>query len=288
MSQGDCDDSCLDEAQTVIVSVPVAMLAAQPAGPIILRTANPQALVSRVREEDVERIAYIQIADLAADLRPLVEWNCFLPVDVVVTCPDTAPGHLYQLVDLVRICPVRVSVPVSAGFLQVVRLAASLHCAVKLQTGQPDPPVVDELLAAFEFYLHGAGVTEPIEFFHTALMARFHGMRYSLWDIQEDNPAAWRFLTDEGSATAPGRLAHLALSDVLTADGECHAAYLSAHPDCAQCPHRQPCGGYFKWPNPDYACNGVKEIFERIDSASDRLKDDVADHARSRKAHGRE
>jgi len=42
-------------------------------------------------------------------------------------------------------------------------------------------------------------------------------------------------------------------------------------PDCEFLPH---CRGYFKWPERDYSCKGVKEIFRTLKNAAKGLKKD--------------
>ncbi len=263
------------------VNIPESLIAARRKGPTVLRTADLVSAMSRLREHGAEQIICLQILDPAADLRPLIDAEKAGPVEVVVQDPGTAIPLLYRLSDLVRVCPVRVSIKVCPGFLKAVRVAASLHCAVKLEVGQPGPGAVAELLDALAFYLHGEGVTEPIEFFHTLLTAVFHDVPITLWDIQEEDPATFRYLTDDGRETPPGRLAQCSLDELLTADGACNGERLSAHAECGSCPFRAHCGGYFKWPNPAYRCDGVRELLGRVLGAVHDLKGDIAEHTKA-------
>jgi hypothetical protein len=267
--------------KVITVNIPEALLADHRSDSMILRTANLGTLLPALREEDMGCVVYIQVLDPAADFQPLLDLENAGPVEVVLQNTEAALPQLYRLADVVKACSVRVSLAVSPGFLKPLRLAASLHCAVKLEVGQPAPPVVAEMLDALEFYLHGTGVTEPIEFFHSLLMACFHDVPLSLWDIQEEDPATFRHITDDGRETPVGRLAGIPLAELLTADGACNTEYLSAHAECGRCPHRPSCGGYFKWPDPTYSCKGIKGVFARIQAAAQDLKGDIAAHARA-------
>lgn len=272
----------------ITVNIPEILLAGHRSDAVILRTADPGALLPALQSQDLGRLVCLQILDPAADLRPLVDLENVGPVELILPNTEAALPHLYRVADLVKVCPVRVVLDVSPGFLKPLRLAASLHCAVKLDVGQPAPPVVAELLDALAFYLHGTGVTEPVEFFHSLLMACFHEVPISLWDIQEEDPATFRYITDDGRETPVGRLAHLPLAELLTPDGACDTERLAAHAECGQCPYRQPCGGYFKWPDPDYSCKGVKEVFGRIEAAARDLKGDIDAHAQAMRGDGGE
>jgi hypothetical protein len=46
--------------------------------------------------------------------------------------------------------------------------------------------------------------------------------------------------------------------------------------ECAMCPWQQQCRGYFKWPDPTYSCEGVKQLFSRIQAAGEEIRRDMA------------
>jgi hypothetical protein len=46
--------------------------------------------------------------------------------------------------------------------------------------------------------------------------------------------------------------------------------------ECATCPWQQSCRGYFKWPDPAYSCEGVRELFSIIQAAADEIGRDLA------------
>src|SRR4029077_3343340 len=92
-----------------------------------------------------------------------------VPLDVVLSDPASQFSDLYRLVDVCAVRAVRVSMPAAPGFLKAVKLAASLRLPVPLLPAQPSSEVLAELTEALEFYLHGAMVETPVEFFHSLL-----------------------------------------------------------------------------------------------------------------------
>src|SRR5262249_57233218 len=51
---------------------------------------------------------------------------------------------------------------------------------------------------------------------------------------------------------------------------------ISPGSECATCPWQRPCSGYFKWPDPAYSCEGVKQLFFNIQTAANEIRQDVA------------
>ena len=81
--------------------------------------------------EELDRVSYVQILTLGAELRPLMHWANEIPVDMVVQNPVEDLPLLYQCSPLLSRRPVRITVPVVSGFSKVVKLAVSLDFAVK-------------------------------------------------------------------------------------------------------------------------------------------------------------
>jgi hypothetical protein len=51
---------------------------------------------------------------------------------------------------------------------------------------------------------------------------------------------------------------------------------LAPEAECASCEFFLNCGGYFKWPNRDFSCDGIKRIFHRLSRAALELHDDLS------------
>ena len=233
--------------------------------PVIVRTGNPGALLPMFQGEDLEQLVCICIEDLTCDVRPLARWKFSGPIDLILEHPDADFPNLYRFSPLVESHPIRACIAVTPGFGKAVHVAAALHFAVKLEVGQPDDALIEELLDVLNVYLHSPGVTEPVEFFHSLLLSYCHKESVTLWAVQEEDPTQLRHVTDAGVETLPGRLA---ACDTNRPD-------LAVQAECRDCPYREPCAGYFKWPDPDYGCAGIKRVFTNIKEAAETLTADL-------------
>ena len=122
-----------------------------------------------------------------------------------------------------------------------------------------------------DFYLHHPSVSQPVEFFHTSLLSFYHQAPVPLWDVQEDDPAYVRYVTDDGwgdHSAAPGRHTGSWRPRVLSllSNRSCWQSAVSAAREFFA--H---CGGYFKWPRKDYGCTGVKALFRTLRDAGAAL-----------------
>lgn len=186
-------------------------------------------------------------------------------LDVILTDPAAEFSGLYRLVDVRMVRGVRVTIPAAPGFMKALRLAAALQLPVRLLPGQPSAEVLAELTEAAHFYLRDPMVETPVEFFHS-LLAAFRGVgEGTLWRFLEEDPAVFSHRDDAGRALhAPDFVAtHL--------DG-----LLNAGAECATCRWQPVCAGYFKWPNPAYACAGVKQLFATLEAAAAEITRDLA------------
>ncbi len=164
-----------------------------------------------------------------------------LPLDVMLTDPAAEFSSLYRLVDARIVRSVRVTMPARPGLMKALRLAVSLQLPVRLLPGQPSAEALAELTAAAHFYLRDPMVETPIEFFHS-LLAAFRGLGDgTLWQFLEENPAGIH-------------------------DGA----------ECAACRWQPVCAGYFKRPDPTYACAGVKQLFATLEAAAEEIGRDLA------------
>ena len=186
-------------------------------------------------------------------------------LDVVLTDPVTEFSGLYRLVDVRIVREVRVTIPAAPGFLKALRLAAALQLPVRLLPGQPSAEALAELTEAAHFYLRDPMVETPVEFFHS-LLATFRGMgEGTLWRFLEEDPAVF------SHRDAAGRALHA--PDFV----ETHRARLLADgAECAMCRWQSVCAGYFKWPDPAYACAGVKQLFATLEAAAEEIGRDLA------------
>jgi hypothetical protein len=188
-----------------------------------------------------------------------------LPLDVLVSDPAAEFASLYRLADVRIVRNVRVTIPAKPGLMKALRLAASLQLPVRILPGQPSPEVLTELQAALEFYLHDPAVEAPVEFFHSLLAAMRGEDADSLWSILEKDPAVFTHTDDDRHALFPRDFAETWLRSLIAEGAE-----------CAECRWLALCGGYFKWPDPAYACAGVTTLFATLEAAAEEMQHDLA------------
>jgi hypothetical protein len=191
-----------------------------------------------------------------------------VPLDVVLVEPAREFSDLYRLVDVRAARDVRVSIPAKPGFLKAVRLAASLGLPVRLLPGQPADEVLDELQDALAFYLRDSMVEAPIEFFHSALAWLRGAPTGSLWGVLEEDPAVYQRDATRSSSSGidTGQEFVSLFLERLTEAGS----------ECATCPWRGFCAGYFKQPDPAYSCGGVKLLFTSLHAAVAEIEHDLS------------
>jgi hypothetical protein len=200
-----------------------------------------------------------------------------IPLDVVLSNPAAEFSELYRLVDVCAVREVRVTMPATPGFLKALKLAASLSLPVRVLPGQPALEVLAELTEALDFYLHGSLVEVPVEFFHSLLAAECGADPGSLWMILEEDPAAFLRYDAEGHPELPRSGGFWSTEISPGAFVENHLKSLVERgAECATCPWRQACKGYFKWPDPAYSCGGVKRLFSSIKVAAEEIGRDLA------------
>jgi hypothetical protein len=200
-----------------------------------------------------------------------------IPLDVVLSAPGSEFSNLYRLVDVLAVRDVRVSIPATPGFLKAVRLAASLGLPVRLLPGQPSAEAIAELVEVLAFYLHDPMVEAPIEFFHSALAWMRGSQTGSLWIIFEEDPAVFRHYDSKGRMELPRAARRLTEETPLRDFVKSHLARLIGEgAECATCPWQLLCQGYFKWPNPEYSCREVKQLFATLRAAADEIERDLA------------
>src|SRR4029077_19750052 len=116
-----------------------------------------------------------------------------------------------------------------------------------------------------------------VEFFHSLLAITYGADPGSLWMILEEDPAAFLRYDIDGQARLPrsGSFELVEFSPVEFVENHLNNLVRQGA-ECATCPWQQSCRGYFKWPDPGYSCEGVKELFSIIQAAGDGIGRDLA------------
>lgn len=257
-------------------NVPVELLNAYGDCRVVLRGSDPPALARGLSQNSGSEIMMLQLLDINSDLEELETCGYGIPIEIVLQDPQSEASKLYRLTKLQRTHPLRIVIPVVVGFSKAVKVASALHLSIKLAGNQPETGVVEELCAVLDYFLHHNAVAQEIDYFSGLLTAQFHKLPITLWDIQEEDPRSLRYITDDGNevvAREPFVAGEFELDSFRIAYME---RMLRPEVECASCLFFPECGGYFKWPDQDFSCDGVKRVLTRLRDAAHELQDDLA------------
>lgn len=260
-----------------IYNIPATLVDAYQGRRVIVRSTDPAELAAILAEKNTENLCCLQLLSLTGDIGALLLGRDSVPLDLVMSSPSSDYPQLYDLAPLLSRHPVRVTIPVVPGFSKAVRLASSLNFAVKLEVTEPDSGLVQEMSEVLAYYLHHTTLSQPIEFFHSMLMAFIEEEPLNLWMVQEEDPALFRYITDQGEETISSRFADAGVGQNPSSFFETPITKpLVEEGECTTCEFLNNCYGYFKWPRKDYGCDGVKALLKTVKHASQELKQDLA------------
>ena len=248
-----------------VLNVPAALVAAYPDTPLIVRVGHRDD-IARVGEVSPRLLAWVETSAALAES----PWPAGVALDVVLADPEREAPLLYRLARLGPSRRVRVTIPAIGGVAKAGALAVALRLPVRLLPGQPGPEAIEALEQILDRYLHDPGASEPVEFFHSALAMFLHGDPATLWEVLEQDPAAFPRVPGAGEpveAPMPPQQPGFAAEHL--------ARLVVAEAECAECPYRDWCAGFFKWPDPVYACTGVRRLLRRIEDAAHVLRRDL-------------
>ena len=221
---------------------------------VIVRSSSARELVECLRDADLESVRFLQLSSTVEDTSCLENFAPGIPLDIVLENPAQYQ-QLYSYSTLLDSHPVRITISLVSGFSKAVKLAISLRYAVKLDVQQPDEDLLTELESVLDLYLHLSSVNQPIEFFHSLLLSFYRNEPASLWAITETDPALVRYVGDDGSVV------NVDLNSETT--------------ECYECEFRDRCRGYFKFPDHNYNCDGVKDLFRTLKNAAGEVRQDL-------------
>jgi hypothetical protein len=271
-----------------VYNIPVNLVTTYRGRAVIVRSQNPADLVKALPDNDLDNLVGVQLLSMTADVEVMADWGYAIPVELVMSDPATEFPLLYRHAKLLDKHPVRVSIPVVPGFGKAVKVANSLQFTVKLEMGQPETAVVDEILSALDFYLHNTSVSQPVEFFHSSLVSFYDHDPVTLWGVQEEDPSYIRYVTEDGKETLARRLVNEAPTGDLDFFAFDHwQSLLAEGSECCNCEFFENCGGYFKWPRGDYKCDGIKAVFSTLRDAAGELRQDLNELVGARAEAGR-
>ena len=260
----------------LVYNIPASLIGEFDGRNVVVRSRDPAEIVDRLTPPRLPHVQFIQLLATPPDVSVLEPWGAGIPIDIVLTDPVAEFMTLYNYATLRETHPVRVTVPVVPGFGKAVRLAVALGFSVKLNLAQPDPWLISELSDTLEFYLHGTKVQQPIEFFHSMLTSFFQPVPFSMWEVNEEDPTQVRFVTDDGEETISRRFAgSLRATDLDRFVEDFNSQLMAEKRECDACDYYIRCGGYFKWPDRSYSCEGIKKLFHSLRTAAAELQCDL-------------
>jgi hypothetical protein len=252
---------------------------------VIVRSSVASDIVYCLWRVEQDSVRSIQLLNTPYDTSDLEGCGIGVPIEIRLNDPAAEFSKLYNYKKLIDNHPVRIAIPTLPGFSRAAKLAVSLNFDVKLELGQPDSFLMEELVALLDFYLHRPNVHQPVEFFHSTLLSFFRNEPLSLWQIAEEDPTQVRYLSDDGEETISPRFVGSRI------DGSLHdfvdrysEELLSESRECCRCEFFSRCGGYFKWPDKSYDCGGVKKLFRTLKGAAEELRVNLASHKAPRLA----
>src|SRR5215203_2695424 len=192
---------------SVIFNIPARLVEAFPGQKLIVRANHASEFVQNILPSDIANVVYVQLLDIEAATSELITWGEGVPVDLVVADPANEFTLLYDFSALQHKHPVRASISVKPGFAKAVKAALALKFAVKLDVSQPDSSLLEELALVKELFLHRSTVDQPVEFFYSTFLSFYHHEPGSMWQIQEEDPDMFCYVTDDGEEIRSRRVA---------------------------------------------------------------------------------
>jgi len=264
---------------TVVYNIPISRLSDYRTHDLVVRSEQAQALVDGISEQQLQRVAYVQLLSLPTDIDSLIHWAPGLAIELVLESPAANFPVLYRYAKWLDNHPVRVAIPVEEGFEKAVKLALSLQFAVRLHFGQPDAACIQALAGLLDDYLHRPTVAQPLEFFHNVLLAFCRQEQVDFWRLQEDDPALIRYIDESGREQLPEKFNTAALpirtEPAVLVDNWAQQCWEESG-ECSECDYFTQCRGYFKWPQRDYQCAGIKSLLQTLEQAADELRRDLS------------
>jgi sulfatase maturation enzyme AslB (radical SAM superfamily) len=275
VSISDRDRSARSNA-SLVYNVPTALVDRYRGCKLILRSSSPTELVDSLSRVEPESIRFIQLLSTDEDASVLEGFRVSLPLEIVLSKPAEHYLRLYNYKSLLDTHPIRVAVPVVPQFSNAVKVALSLNFAVKLELDQPDDQLVNELESVLDIYLHRSFVAHPVEPFHSLLQSFYGKQPVSLWQLAEEDTNVVRYIADDDTETISRRSIRLDLNgDLENFVDHFGQEVIDGRLECHDCEFFSRCGGYFKFPNKLFKCDGIKRVLRTLAATAEEVKDDL-------------
>lgn len=227
---------------------------------VIVTTDADAALVDALSPE---RVAWVEVPVSLVEHPALAKHR----IDVVLRDPAHEAARLYTVARVRAGSPTRVTLPAHEGLGRAGQIALALNLPTRILAVQPSPAAVSEMAALLDRYLHDPQTGAPMEPFNGALARLLGGSGGTLWEVLEQDPNLFPS-SDRDTPTLPEAAAFI----------QTHIArLLEDEAECAACPLSAWCLGWFKWPDPTYACADVRRLFESVEAAAMQLARDASE-----------
>lgn len=246
--------------RSVLVSVDAASATRSTAAQWVVRVRS-EADLTHLKTLPRQRVAWVEVPLELADREELNDFS----VDVLLDDPNAQASLLYGLAGKRDPELPRLSIPSTHGVGDAAVIGMGLHYPIRIVPVQPTPAQVAELEVVLERYLRDGRATRAIEPFHSALATLLHGDGATLWDAVEHDPADYQREPPLPGLESPDSVN--VRRDRLVADGA----------ECAGCSLLPWCAGWFKWPDPDYNCADVRNLFGKVEQAAAELRADLGE-----------
>jgi hypothetical protein len=266
-------------------SIPASLVDSFPDHYLIIRSPDLSELVGCLSKVSRDRVCYVELTSLEGDPDIFLEIDAPLAFNLVLDGTPLKFSSLYKFTGRPQEKhPIRVTVPASPGFGKAVKLAVSLGFPVKIEATQPSPDLIKELMAILDYYLHNTTVSQPIEFFHSMLISFFRSDPVTIWQVQEEDPQIYQYITDNGKTVLSRRLQTIEIHDTDSNYlDNLKSELLLEQGECSTCPYFSRCLGYFKLPDRQFKCHDIRRLLGVIEEAASTL---VSDYEKFRQLGG--
>jgi hypothetical protein len=244
---------------------------------LVPRSSDLRALDSAVSQWEGEgALLHAQVSLPAENASCAQSLPDGLPIDLILPGPEAYP-QLYEWAEFGRDRPIRITVPMRPGFSRAVRLALSLDFAVKM-TGHSIPDnLASETQQVLQHFLHHPAVSQPVDFL-SGLLSAFCGRETrTLWEIQEEDPALFRYIGEAGAEEcAPSMDADSCAATPAELFARYQSAVETAGGECVGCEFFDVCRGFFKWPDGRRGCANERAMLKTLQIAASELRREMA------------
>lgn len=266
----------------MVYNVPLALLSSYCDEDVVVRSSDPGALVEAALEDDSTRIKAVQLLSPGRRADELIVLPPSVAIYLCLMELHQDEGIIPVWSQFFKDRSVRLVLPVVTGFGQVAKEAMRAGLRIMLVIDQPDEALVEDLKDIFVFFTREPDVKEPVDFFYSLFSSFLTKRVESLWQIQEEHPSSYRYVTESGEVTLSKRLDHTTYdSDLASFLADYKLNLFVRKEECCSCRFFSHCEGYFKLPRDGYSCRAIKKLFDLMWDTATELRTDLSQAPRT-------